>query len=75
MYEPLLTRLPRITTSLLRIIRGSVTAMRRRQVFSYTFDHIAQVMEHFTEALRLDRYALYFQDMVGRSGSGSPCSS
>src|ERR1700682_1506017 len=36
--------------------------------FSYTFDHIAQVMEHFTEALGLDRYALYMQDYGGPVG-------
>ena len=29
-------------------------------------------MAHFTEALGLDRYALYMRIMVGRSGSGSP---
>jgi pimeloyl-ACP methyl ester carboxylesterase len=30
--------------------------------FAYTFDHLATVIEHFTEALHLDRYALYIFD-------------
>src|SRR6478609_6354103 len=30
--------------------------------FSYTFDHIASVMNGFTQALGLSRYTLYMQD-------------
>ncbi len=30
--------------------------------FAYTFDHIAEIMNHFTEALGLTRYTLYMQD-------------
>jgi pimeloyl-ACP methyl ester carboxylesterase len=30
--------------------------------FAYTFDHIAEVMTHFTESLGLTRYNLYMQD-------------
>ena len=30
--------------------------------FSYTFDHLAEVMEGFTDAIGLDRYALYVFD-------------
>jgi pimeloyl-ACP methyl ester carboxylesterase len=30
--------------------------------FAYTFDHIAEVMNDLTEALRLSRYTLYMQD-------------
>src|SRR5438309_95107 len=30
--------------------------------FSYTFDHLAQVIERFAEALDLDRYTLYLHD-------------
>src|SRR5579863_8020292 len=33
--------------------------------FAYTFDHIAEVMTHFTEALGLSRYTLYMQDYGG----------
>jgi len=30
--------------------------------FGYTFDHLAECMNHFTEALGLKRYTLYMQD-------------
>ncbi|MFA5119627.1 alpha/beta fold hydrolase [Zavarzinia sp.] len=33
-----------------------------RDAFAYTFDHLAQVTEHFTEALKLEHYALYVFD-------------
>src|SRR4029077_2978756 len=36
--------------------------------FAYTFDHIAGVMNHFTEALGLSRYSLYMQDYGGPVG-------
>jgi pimeloyl-ACP methyl ester carboxylesterase len=36
--------------------------------FAYTFDHIAEIMDHFTEALRLSRYTLYMQDYGGPVG-------
>jgi len=36
--------------------------------FAYTFDHIAQVMNHFTEAMALSRYTLYMQDYGGPVG-------
>jgi pimeloyl-ACP methyl ester carboxylesterase len=36
--------------------------------FAYTFDHIASVMERFTEALGLARYTLYMQDYGGPVG-------
>jgi pimeloyl-ACP methyl ester carboxylesterase len=36
--------------------------------FSYTFDHIAQVMDHFTETLGLSHYTLYMQDYGGPVG-------
>jgi pimeloyl-ACP methyl ester carboxylesterase len=36
--------------------------------FSYTFDHIAEIMSHFTEALGLSRYTLYMQDYGGPVG-------
>jgi pimeloyl-ACP methyl ester carboxylesterase len=36
--------------------------------FAYTFDHIAEVMEHFTEALGLSRFSLYMQDYGGPVG-------
>lgn len=36
--------------------------------FAYTFDHIADVMIQFTEALGLGRYTLYMQDYGGPVG-------
>ena len=33
-----------------------------RGTFTYSFDHLAQVIDGFTEALHLDRYALYVFD-------------
>ena len=36
--------------------------------FSYTFDHIAATMNHFTEALGLSHYTLYMHDYGGPVG-------
>jgi pimeloyl-ACP methyl ester carboxylesterase len=36
--------------------------------FSYTFDHYAEIVNHFTEALGLMRYTLYMQDYGGPVG-------
>ncbi|WP_252263518.1 alpha/beta fold hydrolase [Paracidobacterium acidisoli] len=36
--------------------------------FAYTFDHIAQVIENFTEILGMSRYTLYMQDYGGPVG-------
>jgi pimeloyl-ACP methyl ester carboxylesterase len=36
--------------------------------FAYTFDHIASVMEGFTQSLGLQRYTLYMQDYGGPVG-------
>src|SRR6476619_4147344 len=33
-----------------------------RKTFKYTFDHLAEVMERFTEVLALSRYRLYVFD-------------
>jgi len=33
-----------------------------REAFAYTFDHLAQVIQRFTEVIGLDRYALYVFD-------------
>ncbi len=38
--------------------------------FAYTFDHIAETMNHFTEALGLSRYTLYMQDYGGPDHPG-----
>src|SRR5438477_11840691 len=36
--------------------------------FAYTFDHIAEIMNHFTETLKLSRFTLYMQDYGGPVG-------
>ena len=36
--------------------------------FSYTFDHIAQIIERFTQSIGLTRYSLYMQDYGGPVG-------
>jgi len=36
--------------------------------FTYTFDHCAEIMKHFAEALGLARYTLYMQDYGGPVG-------
>jgi pimeloyl-ACP methyl ester carboxylesterase len=36
--------------------------------FAYTFDHIAETMNHFTEVLGLSHYSLYMQDYGGPVG-------
>jgi pimeloyl-ACP methyl ester carboxylesterase len=36
--------------------------------FAYTFDHCAEIMNHFAEALGLSRYTLYMQDYGGPVG-------
>jgi pimeloyl-ACP methyl ester carboxylesterase len=69
MYEPLLTRL----SAYYHLVAPDYPGFGHSdapgaKAFSYTFDHIAQVMEHFTEALGLDRYALFMQDYGGPVG-------
>jgi pimeloyl-ACP methyl ester carboxylesterase len=36
--------------------------------FAYSFDHCAEIMNHFTEAIGLSRYTLYMQDYGGPVG-------
>jgi pimeloyl-ACP methyl ester carboxylesterase len=38
------------------------------KTFAYTFDHYAEIMNHFTEALGLSRFTLYMQDYGGPVG-------
>jgi pimeloyl-ACP methyl ester carboxylesterase len=69
MYEPLLTRL----SAHYHLVAPDYPGFGHSdtpgaKAFSYSFDHIAQVMNHFTEALGLDRYALYMQDYGGPVG-------
>jgi len=38
------------------------------KTFAYTFDHYAEILNHFTEALGITRYTLYMQDYGGPVG-------
>jgi len=38
------------------------------RVFAYTFDNLAEIINHFTKALRITRYTLYMQDYGGPVG-------
>jgi pimeloyl-ACP methyl ester carboxylesterase len=38
------------------------------KTFAYTFDHCAEIINHFTDALELSRYTLYMQDYGGPVG-------
>jgi pimeloyl-ACP methyl ester carboxylesterase len=63
MYEPLLTRL----ADKYHLIAPDYPGFGHSdwpdpKLFAYTFDHIASVMDGFTEALGLSHYTLYMQD-------------
>jgi pimeloyl-ACP methyl ester carboxylesterase len=69
MFQPLLTRL----SDSYRLIAPDYPGFGHSdwpdpKQFPYTFDHIAQVMDGFTEALGLTRYTLYMQDYGGPVG-------
>jgi pimeloyl-ACP methyl ester carboxylesterase len=69
MYEPLLTRL----SEQFHLVAPDYPGFGHSDApdpksFSYTFDHLTEVMGHFTEALGLKRYALYLQDYGGPIG-------
>jgi pimeloyl-ACP methyl ester carboxylesterase len=42
------------------------------RTFAYTFDHYADVVHHFTEALGFPRSTLYMQDYGGPMGRSGP---
>ena len=69
MYQPLLARL----ADRYRLIAPDYPGFGHSdwpelKTFAYTFDHLAAIMEHFTEALGLSRYSLYMQDYGGPVG-------
>jgi pimeloyl-ACP methyl ester carboxylesterase len=69
MYEPLLTRL----STHYHLVAPDYPGFGHSdapdaKAFSYTFDHLADVMQHFTETLGLDHYVLYLQDYGGPVG-------
>src|ERR1700722_2260066 len=63
MFEPLLTRL----SAHYHLVAPDYPGFGHSDApgskeFSYTFDHISQVMQRFTEVLGLQHYVLYMQD-------------
>ncbi|MDB6145349.1 MAG: alpha/beta hydrolase [Pseudomonas sp.] len=69
MYEPLLARLAQHYHLVAPDYPGfGHSDSPDPKVFAYTFDHLASVMVHFTEALGLKNYALYVQDYGGPVG-------
>jgi pimeloyl-ACP methyl ester carboxylesterase len=69
MYEPLLTRL----TDRYHLVAPDYPGFGHSdwpdpKQFEYTFDHIASVMDCFTQALGLSHYTLYLQDYGGPVG-------
>jgi pimeloyl-ACP methyl ester carboxylesterase len=69
MYEPLLTRL----ATRFHIVAPDYPGFGHSDApdakdFSYTFDHLAEVMEHFSESVGLTDYTLYLQDYGGPIG-------
>src|SRR5437870_937809 len=69
MFEPLLTRLADQFHMVAPDYPGfGHSDAPTSKEFSYTFDNIATVMDHFTEALNLTGYTLYMQDYGGPVG-------
>ena len=69
MFEPLLTRL----SGQYHLVAPDYPGFGHSDApdskeFSYTFDHISQVMKRFTETLGLQHYVLYVQDYGGPVG-------
>jgi pimeloyl-ACP methyl ester carboxylesterase len=69
MFEPLLARLSDRYHLVARDYPGfGHSDWPDPKTFAYSFDHIAEIMNHFTEALGLSRFILYMQDYGGPVG-------
>ena len=69
MFEPLLTRLSDRYHMIAPDYPGfGHSDSPSPKEFAYTFDHIASVMDHFTQAVGLSHYTLYMQDYGGPVG-------
>ena len=69
MYEPLLSRL----SDRYHLIAPDYPGFGHSDApdptgFNYTFDHIAAIVDHFTQAAGLTKYTLYVQDYGGPVG-------
>jgi pimeloyl-ACP methyl ester carboxylesterase len=69
MYEPLLARLSKkyhlVAPDYPGFGHSDAPDSKR---FGYTFDHIAEVVDHFTTAVKLNSYVLYMEDYGGPVG-------
>jgi pimeloyl-ACP methyl ester carboxylesterase len=69
MFEPLLTRLcdcyHLIAPDYIGFGHSDVPSPKE---FAYTFDHLATIVDHFTQAVGLSHYTLYMQDYGGPVG-------
>ncbi|HEX4073067.1 MAG TPA: alpha/beta hydrolase, partial [Planctomycetaceae bacterium] len=69
MFEPLLTRLADRFHLIAPDYPGfGHSDWPKPDEFAYTFDHLATVIDHFTDAIGLARYTLYMQDYGGPVG-------
>jgi pimeloyl-ACP methyl ester carboxylesterase len=69
MFEPLLTRLADRFHLIAPDYPGfGHSDWPKPAEFAYTFDHLAAIMDHFTDAIGLARYTLYMQDYGGPVG-------
>jgi pimeloyl-ACP methyl ester carboxylesterase len=69
MFEPLLARLADRYHLVAPDYPGfGHSGWPARERFAYSFDHYAEIVDHFTEALGLSRYTLYMQDYGGPVG-------
>jgi len=69
MFEPLLSRLSNRYHLVARDYPGfGHSDWPDPKNFAYTFDHYAEAMQHFAEALGILRYTLYMQDCGGPVG-------
>jgi pimeloyl-ACP methyl ester carboxylesterase len=69
MFNPLLTRLADQYHMIAPDYPGfGHTDAPDAKAFSYTFDHITTIIDHFTQVVGLSRYTLYMQDYGGPVG-------
>ncbi len=69
MWQPLIDRLAHRYRMIAPDYPGfGHSAAPAAEDWDYTFDHIADVIEHFTDAIGLDRYSLAVQDYGGPVG-------
>jgi pimeloyl-ACP methyl ester carboxylesterase len=69
MFQPLLTRLADQFHMIAPDYPGfGHSDWPDAKTFAYTFDHFAEIMNHFSEALNLNYYTLYMQDYGGPVG-------